>query len=92
MAGGGAVSSGNGKAYPGKLTKRVLVTSIVAAMGGMIFGYDLGISGITYEEALSYIILYHIDKTTCIYDMSTLLIFSMLFVDVCNVYTFCACS
>ena len=46
MAGGGAVSSGNGKAYPGKLTKRVLVTCIVAAMGGLIFGYDLGISGI----------------------------------------------
>ncbi|WOG89879.1 hypothetical protein DCAR_0209118 [Daucus carota subsp. sativus] len=45
MAGGGAVSSGNGKAYPGKLTKRVLVTCIVAAMGGLIFGYDLGISG-----------------------------------------------
>ena len=58
MAGGGAVSSGNGKAYPGKLTKRVLVTCIVAAMGGLIFGYDLGISGMTMCK------LYHIGFST----------------------------
>ncbi|KAL8131971.1 hypothetical protein AgCh_007755 [Apium graveolens] len=45
MAGGGAVSSSNGKVYPGKLTTRVVVACIVAAMGGMIFGYDLGVSG-----------------------------------------------
>jgi hypothetical protein len=31
--------------YPGNLTPYVLVTCIVAAMGGLIFGYDLGISG-----------------------------------------------
>ncbi|KAF8391429.1 hypothetical protein HHK36_023734 [Tetracentron sinense] len=45
MAGGGYVSSASDKAYPGKLTPYVLVTCIVAAMGGLIFGYDLGISG-----------------------------------------------
>lgn len=31
--------------YPGKLTPFVLVTCVVAAMGGLIFGYDIGISG-----------------------------------------------
>ncbi|KAK4782684.1 hypothetical protein SAY86_007058 [Trapa natans] len=41
---GGIVTNGN-KAYPGNLTPFVLVTCIVAAMGGLIFGYDIGISG-----------------------------------------------
>ncbi|ESQ55229.1 hypothetical protein EUTSA_v10024986mg [Eutrema salsugineum] len=37
---------GDGKReYPGKLTPYVTVTCIVAAMGGLIFGYDIGISG-----------------------------------------------
>ncbi|KAF2290458.1 hypothetical protein GH714_013381 [Hevea brasiliensis] len=35
----------NGKGYPGKLTWYVGVTCIIAAMGGLIFGYDIGISG-----------------------------------------------
>ncbi|XP_060189799.1 sugar carrier protein C-like [Lycium barbarum] len=45
--GGGGISSGpnNGKEYPGNLTVYVLVTCIVAGMGGLIFGYDIGISG-----------------------------------------------
>ena len=33
------------KNYPGENTVYVLVTCIVAAMGGLIFGYDIGISG-----------------------------------------------
>lgn len=33
------------KAYPGNLTPYVTITCIVAAMGGLIFGYDIGISG-----------------------------------------------
>ena len=33
------------KEYPGNLTPFVTVTCIVAAMGGLIFGYDIGISG-----------------------------------------------
>ncbi|KAK4491688.1 hypothetical protein RD792_002454 [Penstemon davidsonii] len=48
MAGGGglaAAASGNGKAYPGNLTTYVVVTCVIAAMGGLIFGYDIGISG-----------------------------------------------
>lgn len=45
MAGGGIVISGY-KNYEGGLTAFVLVSCIVAAMGGLIFGYDLGISGL----------------------------------------------
>uniref|UniRef100_A0A251VHX9 Putative major facilitator, sugar transporter-like, Major facilitator superfamily domain protein n=1 Tax=Helianthus annuus TaxID=4232 RepID=A0A251VHX9_HELAN len=43
MAGG--VISGNSKAYPGELTCKVFITCLVAACGGLIFGYDIGISG-----------------------------------------------
>eukprot|EP01018_Ginkgo_biloba_P005973 Gb_10108 [translate_table: standard] len=45
MAGGAALATGPVKDYPGRLTMFVLVTSIVAATGGLIFGYDIGISG-----------------------------------------------
>lgn len=31
--------------YPGKLTFRVIITCIMAATGGLIFGYDHGVSG-----------------------------------------------
>lgn len=42
----GGIAPGNGKKeYPGNLTPYVTVTCIVAAMGGLIFGYDIGISG-----------------------------------------------
>ncbi|KAM0048759.1 putative sugar transport protein STP/MST-like, plant [Helianthus debilis subsp. tardiflorus] len=46
MAGGGIQTSpGSNKAYPGNLTLYVTFTCIVAGMGGLIFGYDIGISG-----------------------------------------------
>ena len=45
MAGGVVVNSGGGKDYPGKLTMFVLLACIVAATGGIVFGYDIGISG-----------------------------------------------
>ncbi|KAL6999387.1 Transcription factor stp1 [Sarracenia purpurea var. burkii] len=45
MAGGGGIGPTTGKAYPGELTGKVFITCIVAAMGGLIFGYDIGISG-----------------------------------------------
>lgn len=41
----GIATSGNNKEYVGNLTPYVLATCIVAAMGGLIFGYDIGISG-----------------------------------------------
>ncbi|KAL6544763.1 Transcription factor stp1 [Orobanche minor] len=46
MAGGGfGPGPGDGKQYPGNLTPYVLITCVIAAMGGLIFGYDIGISG-----------------------------------------------
>nr|GMD11448.1 sugar carrier protein C-like [Ipomoea batatas] len=45
MAGGGIAHASSSKEYPGKLTGYVIVTCMVAAMGGLIFGYDIGISG-----------------------------------------------
>lgn len=41
----GGIPGPGGKEYPGKLTPFVTITCIVAAMGGLIFGYDIGISG-----------------------------------------------
>lgn len=32
--------------YEGRITKYVIVACIVGAFGGLIFGYDIGISGI----------------------------------------------
>ncbi|RZC63335.1 hypothetical protein C5167_025113 [Papaver somniferum] len=42
---GGMVIQGDTKDYGGKITMFVLMTCLVAATGGLIFGYDLGISG-----------------------------------------------
>ncbi|KAI4967876.1 hypothetical protein ZWY2020_006979 [Hordeum vulgare] len=53
MAGGAVVNTGGGKDYPGKLTMFVLFACIVAATGGLIFGYDIGISvlsGVYHKE------------------------------------------
>ncbi|KQJ89755.1 hypothetical protein BRADI_4g27540v3, partial [Brachypodium distachyon] len=46
MAGGGAVAAtGSKQDYPGRLTPFVSMACLVAATGGLIFGYDIGISG-----------------------------------------------
>jgi len=47
MAGGAFVSEGGGggNSYEAGVTVFVIMTCIVAAMGGLLFGYDLGISG-----------------------------------------------
>ncbi|XP_010533211.1 PREDICTED: sugar transport protein 10-like [Tarenaya hassleriana] len=45
MAGGGFVSDNGGRNYEGGVTGFVIITCVVAAMGGLLFGYDLGISG-----------------------------------------------
>ncbi|KAJ7524386.1 hypothetical protein O6H91_17G003000 [Diphasiastrum complanatum] len=47
MAGGASVSVGGGRAdlYEGRMTLFVVLACIVAASGGLIFGYDIGISG-----------------------------------------------
>jgi len=45
MAGGGFIAQGGGRDYEARVTGFVVVTCVVAAMGGLIFGYDIGISG-----------------------------------------------
>lgn len=45
MAGGVFAGNGQVKEYGGKLTASVIITCVVAASGGLIFGYDIGISG-----------------------------------------------
>ncbi|KAJ6926616.1 sugar transport protein 1-like [Populus alba x Populus x berolinensis] len=43
--GAGGFVSGDVKNYPGKVTRHVVNACVLGAMGGFIFGYDLGISG-----------------------------------------------
>uniref|UniRef100_A0A7N1A6D3 Major facilitator superfamily (MFS) profile domain-containing protein n=1 Tax=Kalanchoe fedtschenkoi TaxID=63787 RepID=A0A7N1A6D3_KALFE len=86
MAGGGFVSQGNGKAYPGELTSFVMVTCVVAAMGGLIFGYDIGISGgVTampsflqefFPEVYAKEQSAHLTSQYCKFDSATLTIFT----------------
>ncbi|CAL9078305.1 unnamed protein product [Musa textilis] len=45
MAGGAVMAPAVFKDYPGKMTLYVFVTCLVASSGGLIFGYDIGISG-----------------------------------------------
>ncbi|KAJ8538051.1 hypothetical protein K7X08_014591 [Anisodus acutangulus] len=47
MAGGNFIASDSegGVEYPGKVTRYVAITCFMAATGGLIFGYDIGISG-----------------------------------------------
>ncbi|XP_031272320.1 sugar transport protein 4-like [Pistacia vera] len=45
MTGGDFVAPAGARHYEGGLTAFVLITCMVAAMGGLIFGYDIGISG-----------------------------------------------
>ncbi|KAI4323734.1 hypothetical protein L6164_023316 [Bauhinia variegata] len=44
MAGGFAITNQSGD-YNGKITVFVILSCMMAAMGGLIFGYDIGISG-----------------------------------------------
>ncbi|KAG8374852.1 hypothetical protein BUALT_Bualt10G0038700 [Buddleja alternifolia] len=45
MAGGIVITRGGDKAYPGNLTCSVFLACVCAGFGGLIFGYDIGISG-----------------------------------------------
>jgi hypothetical protein len=40
-----AGSGGDGRQYGGRITVFVVLSCVTAAMGGAIFGYDLGTSG-----------------------------------------------
>lgn len=39
-------STGNAPAFEAKMTVYVFICVIIAAVGGLIFGYDIGISGL----------------------------------------------
>ncbi|XP_031498448.1 sugar transport protein MST3-like [Nymphaea colorata] len=45
MAVGAVAPSGRGREFDGRITFAVCMTCVVAATGGLIFGYDIGISG-----------------------------------------------
>ncbi|KAH7653817.1 Sugar/inositol transporter protein [Dioscorea alata] len=45
MAGGFAVSAGSGTQFEAKITPIVIMSCIMAATGGLMFGYDVGVSG-----------------------------------------------
>jgi len=53
MATGLAITSEGGN-YNGRMTLFVILSCMMAAMGGVIFGYDIGISGTSYN------IVYHV--------------------------------
>ena len=55
MAAGLAITSEGGRYYNGKMTVFVVLSCIVAATGGLIFGYDIGISGFFFFFLLIYI-------------------------------------
>ena len=46
MAVGIAIAS-EGVEYNGRITRFVVLSCMMAAMGGVIFGYDIGISGLS---------------------------------------------
>lgn len=50
MAGGVLPGGGVVKDYPGKMTAYVIFTCFIGATGGLIFGYDLGVSGIKKKD------------------------------------------
>lgn len=45
MDGGGFAVNVPASDYGGRLTFSMIVTCVVAASGGLIFGYDVGVSG-----------------------------------------------
>lgn len=45
MAGGGFATSAGGTHFEAKITPIVIISCIMAATGGLMFGYDVGVSG-----------------------------------------------
>lgn len=45
MAGGGFATSAGGGQFEAKITPIVIISCIMAATGGLMFGYDVGVSG-----------------------------------------------
>ena len=58
-------SSGNAPAFKAKMTVYVFVCVVIAAFGGLIFGYDIGISGLLSFSVSVFILLsFQGNKTT----------------------------
>lgn len=72
MAAGFAISSKT-EGYNGGTTVCVLLSCIVAAMGGLIFGYDIGISGQFPNFFCKFFFFLHI-MYLCIYNKSNLVL------------------
>lgn len=45
MAGGGFANAAGGGDFEAKITPIVIISCIMAATGGLMFGYDVGVSG-----------------------------------------------
>jgi hypothetical protein len=58
MAGGHVMAVGPIRHYEGRTTVYVALACILAASGGLIFGYDIGISG-TQQNIIKSILLRH---------------------------------
>lgn len=60
MAGGGFGTGTGGGDFEAKITPLVIISCILASSGGLMFGYDVGISG-TYvcsKELASYVLMH----------------------------------
>jgi hypothetical protein len=57
MAGGGFTTSSSDVVFEAKITFAVIISCIMAATGGLMFGYDIGISGTFFFLLISYYIL-----------------------------------
>jgi len=42
---GGGFSGGNDREFEAKITPIIIISCIMAATGGLMFGYDVGVSG-----------------------------------------------
>lgn len=47
--------SRSGKKYGGRMTSYVVVSCMMAAVGGALFGYDIGISGHSFTTPLLFV-------------------------------------
>jgi len=61
------VSNANAPAFEAKMTVYVFICVMIAAVGGLIFGYDIGISGYFSFSVPNFILLAFQEKVlTCI--------------------------